>query len=342
MIGLLLFVVLLPSSSPLEIQFTCSCPDAPTGKGCGSQELELCDTNSCDGKCLSTTSTTFLQRSKEPTDSILPNIESMPQEHFSESNIPSDMDIPPQEHIPKSDVAITEPKETDRGEPAEPADPAEPAETATDMTGMNQLLTPQQVKELARAAALSKANANLAQAENDPIKNHGLRPNAASPANIHVTMIYANNNACQKNVTECEWVEYPVMNYGGDLPIGPKDVNDRSDMHFMVSCIVCSLIEEKKMCTRPEFNINVVNKHTVGQSTRTELIDIAKEISEIEKKCKRTTAPYDQRLNHLRNQHPGLAQMFGMPPPVSSPKSEDAGEESANKVPSVEMLRSQR
>ena len=65
--------------------------------------------------------------------------------------------------------------------------------------------------------------------------------------------------------------------------------------------------------------------------SRFTLLNVAHEISNIEKKCKRTSAPFDQRLNHLRNQHPGLEQMFGVPPPASSPT-----------LSLLQMLRAQR
>jgi hypothetical protein len=325
-----IITILLLLIHPLSARFTCSCVDAPTGKGCGDI-LEVCDTNFCDGKCqpvnqMSSSLTQFLQFGGDG-DNVTSfsamtgsNIDDMVADKGTDESIDS-----------VADVAVD--KDITGG-----------ASAFDNMDGLNPKLTSEQIKEAQRSAALLNAHKNLALAEDDPLKYNGVRPNAAQPANIHVTMIYANNNKCQvSNISLCDWREYPHLNYGGDLPMPPKKLQDDSiGVTFMVSCIVCG---ENKMCTRPEFNANIVYKKTLldgpdGLHTRLQLIDVAKEIGEIEKRCKRTHAPFDQRLNHLRNQHQGLASMFGVPPPVQMP--ENTNDDTKDSVSLLQMLRSQR
>ena len=187
---------------------------------------------------------------------------------------------------------------------------------------INPSLTSSQTKEVWREEALKRAHEGLAKALAEPTKFNGVRPDASAPANIHATLIYATNNACLQKISDCEWNVYPIMNFGGDLPMAPKDVAGDGKIKFMVSCIVCS---DKRMCTRPELNVHLITKQVVDniKKTRVELVNIAKEVSEIEKRCKRTQAPYDQKLEHVRNQHPGISQMYGVPPPVVASKPEE-------------------
>ena len=281
-LSILVFAVLHTSSAI----FTCSCTDAPTGKGCGDIGLTQCDGNTCDGECLDTVqSLNFLDLKK------------MNEE-------------PPMRSKDTTANGIRSPFS----------------------------LTSVQSQEMTRMDALAAATANLVTAEKNPTKSHGVRPNGNMPSNIHATLIYATNNACLKNVTDCDWFEYPIMNYGGDLPMAPKSSTSTGEIQFLVSCIVCS---DAAMCTRPEFNVHMITKHVINQQkkTREEEVDVAKEIGEIEKRCKRTRVPFDQTLIHLRNQHPGLFQMYGLPPPVVSAPSEKNED---NLGPSLEMLRSQR
>ena len=286
--------------------FTCVCLDAPTGLGCGDQST-LCNSLNCDGEC---------------KNSINNNI-----------NNPLTLDFLELIEEPIEELTTNSTNATTLSPPLPP-----PSLSKTkSLRSLNPTLTPEQTKELWRAEALKLAKEHLIDAEADPIHHHGVRPSGTQPANIHATLIYATNNRCIQNVSECEWQEYPIMYYGGDLPMAPKEATGNGDVKFMASCIVCS---DERMCTRPEFNVHMITKHVINaaKKERVQLLDVAKEIGEIEKRCKRTKAPFDQRLNHLKNQHPGLFQMFGVPPPVTSVAVEDETETG----PSLEMLRSQR
>jgi hypothetical protein len=337
-------------------RFSCSCQSAPTGKGCGENSLAVCDANNCDGQCISfvggvvsssdPTSTSFTTSSllevvDNPTDDTSkdPTSDATSTDSFSASG----------EFGASSSSGSSNSSDAGDGRATDAGNMPQMStgDGATGTDGLNPNLAPIQITTIQRAAALRNAVKNLVAAENEPLKHNGVRPSATRPSNIHITMIYANNNACnQQNISQCNWIEYPIMNYGGDLPMAPKVVGGmEKGIQFMVSCIVCG---ENKMCTRPEFNAAIVETKTlVDEDTKFDaglaaggvekdhsrftLLNVAHEISNIEKKCKRTSAPFDQRLNHLRNQHPGLEQMFGVPPPASTPT-----------ISMLQMLRAQR
>ena len=350
MIGLV-FTIWLVVLHTATSRFTCSCRDAPTGKGCGENSLAVCDANNCDGQCISFVGAVVSSSDRTSSDrSSLLEVLDNPTDDTSEDPT-SDAKSTDSLGSSGSSSLSSSSNSTDAGDgratDAGNMPQMSNGHGATGTDGLNPDLAPKQITTIQRAAALRNAVKNLVTAENEPLKHNGVRPSATRPSNIHITMIYANNNACnQQNISQCNWVEYPIMNYGGDLPMAPKVVGGmEKGIQFMVSCIVCG---ENKMCTRPEFNAAVVETKTLVDGgtqfgaglaaggverdhSRFTLLNVAHEISNIEKKCKRTSAPFDQRLNHLRNQHPGLEQMFGVPPPASSPT-----------LSLLQMLRAQR
>ena len=206
--------------------------------------------------------------------------------------------------------------------PADPvADALTPAPLAprTDAE-INPLLAAKAAKEAKRRAMLKAALEGLGRAEADVVKHKGVYPEGDLPGNIHTTIVFAVNGPCQGNVSACEWEELPIQNYGGGFPESAKRLFDASfeDAQMMLSCVVCS---EDGDCTKPAGMATPVTKGLVDKTKRTRqyFADIAHEVADLEQRCRYKPPPLDTKLMHVRNQHPGLGTMWGVPGPLELP-----------------------
>ena len=317
----------------LRREATCCCLQQPTGRGCGEVMRGGCDESTCDGTCVTGTCGGGGGR---VSGALIETASAAPSKQTATNGPANGVAAirSPRPPLPvERDAAVKATNASGSGafaaeDIANNASftPPPASSLSAAMASLAPSLAPGlTAAELAarraaalaarRAAMLKRAEENLVEAEEDVIKSHGVHVGDALPQNVLITMLHAENTECLQNVTRCDWLILPTSLYGGDVPTAVKSAfGSLPDSETLtISCVVC---DDKSQCTRPESMATRLHKKlsNPGEGTRNDLPDLSHDVAAMERRCRYQPPPFDIKLRHLRNQHGGLAGMWGKAP----------------------------